>query len=87
MALTGKTPSCYGWLLTYVPTDSDEVQEYKKRLTEKIEKHRLDKKAERRRKARDEYRKKAGPNYRPWGKYRNEVFGRNEYIDISGLVK
>lgn len=30
MALTGKTPSCYDWILTYVPTDSEEVKTFKK---------------------------------------------------------
>ena len=87
MALDGKTPTCYGWKLEWISDSAPEVQEYKKRLAEKIERHRIEKMLARRRKAREEYRKNAGPNYRPWGKYRDEVLGRNEYIDIPGLVK
>lgn len=87
MALTGKTPTCYGWRLEWIPDSAPEVQEYKELHTKKIEKHKMDKMEQRRRKAREEYRKKAGPNYRPWGKYKHEVFGRNKYIDIPRLMK
>lgn len=43
MTLNGQTPSCYGWTLTYVPTDSEEVKEFKKELMEKKAEKELEK--------------------------------------------
>lgn len=43
MALDGKTPTCYGWTLTYVPTDSEEVKEFKKELMDKKAEKELEK--------------------------------------------
>ena len=34
MTLTGKTDTCFGWRLTYIPTDSTEVVEFKEWLKE-----------------------------------------------------
>lgn len=43
MTLNGQTPSCYGWTLTYIPTDSEEVREFKKELMEKKAEKELEK--------------------------------------------
>ena len=81
MTLTGKTPSCYGWLLTYVPTDSEEVKTFKMEKEMKDAIRRKEKIEQKRRKARAEYAKRVGKSYRPWKKYRKE--GLYELVEMT----
>lgn len=56
MALTGQTDTCYGWNLTYVPTDAPEVVEFKEWLNEQ-KKLKEQKKAEKNRKMKEKIKR------------------------------